>query len=69
MLQISPNTATPQLLRRPVVEQMTGLSRSSLYRLMAIGQFVQPVRISERAVAWRAEEILAWIESRAKRGV
>jgi prophage regulatory protein len=55
---------TPQIVKRPAVEAATGLSRSSLYRLAAAGQFPRPIRLGPRAVGWRADEIAAWIEQR-----
>lgn len=56
--QISP------LLRRPEVERRTGLSRTTIYRLMDEGQFPRPRRIGLRAVAWLQHEIDAWQASR-----
>jgi len=52
------------LLRLPHVLERTGLGRSTLYRLLAEGLFPPPVRIGRRAVAWRADDIQDWIESR-----
>lgn len=49
-----------RFLRRPKVEEITGLSRSGIYQKMADGQFPKPVRISEGRVAWRESEIAAW---------
>jgi prophage regulatory protein len=43
---------TPRILRRPQVEASTGLSRSTLYAMMAEGEFPQPVRLGKRAVGW-----------------
>lgn len=57
------NTPDP-LLRRNEVERLIGLKRSALYKLIRAGEFPAPVRISERAVAWRQSEISAWIEAR-----
>lgn len=54
----------PQIVKRPEVEAATGLSRSSLYRLAAAGQFPRPIKLGSRAVGWRADEIAAWIEQR-----
>ena len=34
-----------RLLRRREVEDMTGLSRSSIYRLMKLGLFPRPVKV------------------------
>ena len=50
-----------RLLRRAEVEQMTGLSCSSIYRLMSDGQFPKPKRIAPQAVRWRLSEIQRWI--------
>ena len=55
---------TPQIVKRPDVEAATGLSRSSLYRLAAAGEFPRPIKLGPRAVGWRADEIAAWIEER-----
>ena len=52
------------LLRLPDVQKLTGLSRSSIYRLEALGEFPKRVRLSERAVAWREEDLVKWNETR-----
>lgn len=51
-------------LRMPSVMQMTGLGRSTIYRLMAQQAFPCPVRIGARAVAWRRSELDAWSQTR-----
>ena len=53
-----------RFLRRREVERLTRLSRASIYRKMRIGTFPLPVKLGERAVAWRADEIHDWIASR-----
>ena len=53
-----------RLLRRRQVEEITGLSRSSIYRLMRDGKFPRPVKVGLAAVRWRASDITAWLESR-----
>jgi prophage regulatory protein len=52
------------LLRLGAVIRVTGLSRSTLYRLIADGQFPRPVRLGPRAVAWRRVDVEAWSEAR-----
>ena len=47
--------------RRPTVEEMLGLSRSTIYRMMQDGEFPRPVKIGRRAVGWSSEEIESWI--------
>ena len=58
------NSTNERLLRRREVEKITGVSRSSIYRLMQESDFPRPVRIGPGAVRWKASEINAWIESR-----
>lgn len=52
------------ILKRRAVEALTGLSRSSIYRLAAASQFPKPIPLGPRAVGWRADEIDYWIEQR-----
>lgn len=54
-------------IRRPSVEHRTGLSTSSLYELIAKGQFPKPVSINTRSVGWIESEVDAWIEERISR--
>jgi prophage regulatory protein len=53
------------LLRIHAVLRVTGLSRSTLYRLIADESFPRPVRLGPRAVAWRRSDIDAWSEARS----
>lgn len=53
-----------RVLRRPAVEEATGLARSTLYDLMARGEFPRPIRLTGKAVGWEAEAINEWIASR-----
>lgn len=56
------------LLRLPEVQRLSGLSRSSIYRLEAQGGFPSRVKLSERATAWRAAEIFSWLDGRPRAG-
>jgi prophage regulatory protein len=51
------------LLRLPAAMHVTGLSRSTLYRLIADKRFPRPVRLGPRAVAWLRSEVDAWSEA------
>jgi prophage regulatory protein len=55
---------TVLLLRLQTVVRVTGLSRSTLYRLIADGQFPRPVRLGPRAVAWRRQDVEDWSDAR-----
>lgn len=52
-----------RMLRRPEVERRTGKSRSSIYDDIKKGKFPAPVRVGQRAVAWRESDIIRWIRS------
>ena len=55
-----------RFLRRKEVEHITGLSKASLYRKAAVGEFPRPYDLSGcgRASGWLEEEVLNWIETR-----
>ena len=50
------------------VMRVTSLSRSTIYARMAAGEFPRPIRVGARGVRWRADEIMAWIDSRPRAG-
>lgn len=56
-------TITP-LIRRPIVEQATGKSRSTIYREIKAGLFVSPVKIGGDRSAWPSNEVQALINAR-----
>ena len=49
-------------LRLKTVVSMTGVSRSSIYRLIGEGRFPQQVMLSRRSVGWRASCVRRWLE-------
>lgn len=51
-------------LRRPAVEDLTGLSRSTIYALIARGEFPRAVKLTGKAVAWPEDKIRDWLQSR-----
>lgn len=52
-------------LRRPAVEEITGLSRSTIYDLMSKGHFPRPIKLTGKAVAWPESMIRDWLSARA----
>lgn len=58
---------TDRILRRPEVEALVGVKRSTLYDWMAQGAFPKPVAPGVRLVGWRQSEVDAWLEARAPR--
>lgn len=60
------STPTPMFLRIGVVMRLTGLGRSTIYRLMAEDAFPQPVRLTRRLIAWRRVDVDQWGDGRPK---
>lgn len=60
--QITPGTTEVERLfaRMSTVMRVTGLGRSTIYRLISEEKFPAQVRIGARAVAWRWEDIERW---------
>lgn len=51
-------------LRMRAVTRMTGLGRSTIYRLVAQDKFPSPVRLANRAIGWRRVDLERWSEGR-----
>jgi prophage regulatory protein len=59
-----------RFLRIRATCERTGLSRSQIYRLVALGQFPKHVKLTETCSAWIEEEVDRWAAERiaASRG-
>ena len=53
----------PKILRRKDIENKFGLSRSTIYAMMANGRFPKPVKLGHRAVGWRSDDLQSWFEN------
>ena len=53
------------IYRLPAVCEITGLSKATIYRLLARGEFPPRVKLSPRCVGWRVAEVDAWLAARA----
>ena len=60
---LSPKSHDSFLLEE-AVQQRTGLSRTTRWRLEKKGKFPKRRQISPGRVGWRSSEILEWINSR-----
>lgn len=54
------------LLTRKQVQAKTGITTSSLYRLMREGSFPLPLKISTQSVRWKSNEIEEWIATKPR---
>lgn len=57
-------SSPPMFLRMQSVVRITGLARSTIYRLIAEEEFPAQVRIGVRAVGWRPADIDRWSAQR-----
>ena len=53
----------PEILRRKDIENQFGLSRSTIYAMIANGRFPKPVKLGHRAVGWRSDDLQSWFEN------
>jgi prophage regulatory protein len=51
-----------QLLTLREVCELTKLSRTTVYKFVAAGQFPRHVKVGGKASRWRASELAEWIE-------
>ncbi|CUA97545.1 helix-turn-helix transcriptional regulator [Comamonas thiooxydans] len=58
------SNAKERLIRLPVVEEVTGCKKSTIYKLMKEGKFPPCVRITSRMVAWPETAVLTWVQAR-----
>ena len=66
---ISSSAKPSRLIRLPMVEDRTGLKKSTIYAAVKSQTFPAPLRLTGgRAVAWREEDIDRWIADRATKG-
>ena len=64
MIAKAATPSTKRILRLPEVVARSGLSRASVYNLMAKGRFPKSIKLSERAVGWRESDIDTWLAGR-----
>jgi prophage regulatory protein len=61
----SDNTpSTTKFIRLPEIMRRYPLSRTTIYRLIGLGQFPAPVKISSRSVAWPESSVEAWAQAK-----
>lgn len=63
-----PVTKHDRFLRIAGVEHLTGLRKSTLYRLVKEGKFPAPVRLTAKASAWSEVAVLQWVQDRIAEG-
>lgn len=56
-----------RVLRRPEVQERTGLSKSGLYLAIQQGEFPKQIKIGQRAVGWLETDVDEWLQVRVLR--
>lgn len=62
----SPEPLPSLFLRMHHVTRMTGLCRSTIYRLVASNEFPVPIKLTSRAIAWKRSDVERWGDARPK---
>jgi prophage regulatory protein len=55
-----------KILRRPEVQNRTGLSRSTIYAKIGTNEFPKSIQLGRRAVGWLESDVVAWIRGRVR---
>lgn len=53
-----------RLMRLDELEEVLGLKRSSIYKMIAERRFPPPLKLTRRASAWHEPEVREWIAAR-----
>lgn len=53
-----------KILRLPVIKELTGLSRSSIYLRISNGEFPSSISLGGRAVGWLEADIESWLDEK-----
>jgi prophage regulatory protein len=61
----TPTDLGHRFARMAAVVRMTGLSRATIYRMIADNRFPTQVRIGSRAVGWRWSDLEKWSQARS----
>ncbi len=55
---------TDKILRQKDVQDITGLSRSTIYRHVNAGTFPAPIQLTDRLIGWHTRSIADWVAAR-----
>lgn len=62
-------TEIDPIIRLKEFIRLTGLGRSTVYKMIGDGAIERPLRIGTRAIGWRASSVNAFVSSRPVTGV
>jgi prophage regulatory protein len=64
--KVSPVIENKPLVQLSEVTDIVGIGRSTVYEKMNSGEFPAPIKLGQRAVRWRTEEVIEWINTRER---
>jgi len=56
-------------LRVSTLAPRLGMSKSTIWRLVREGKFPKPIKLSDKVTVWKADAVLAWLESKEAENV
>jgi len=59
-----PASLQRRVLRVPEVTSRTGLSRTTIWRLVRAKEFPRPYRLSPNTVGWSEDDVIRWLAAR-----
>ncbi|MDA3969740.1 MAG: AlpA family transcriptional regulator [Desulfobulbaceae bacterium] len=62
--QSSPDTWPERIVRAKELHELTGLSRTTIWRMERKGEFPSRVPLSGNSVGWRYSEVMEWMKLR-----
>lgn len=65
--QTEPHEQTLQFIRIAEVRRITGLSTSTIYKMINEEKFPRQISLGDRAVAWIKSEVRSWIDNRPRK--
>lgn len=57
-----------RILRVPDVKRITGLSRTTIYRMVKEQEFPASIKLSKKAIGWPESVVNKWIQQRVAAG-
>ena len=54
-----------RIIRTEDLTRRLGLSRATIFRNVKAGRFPAQIKISQRAIGWRIDDVEAWIAAQA----
>lgn len=51
-------------LRVSALAPRLGISKNQIWRLVRQGKFPKPIKLSEKVTVWKADDVLAWLDSK-----